>query len=471
MEYVVSDDKTDTNQGFKKTINWTQGLAIALGVPVLILPSISYFTEYMWGCAIVVWILSIFQGFLQNAAYGELAAMFPEASGLPGFVQAVFKGKGSQEYDISKFIGGFSAWGYWFAWSPIIAIFSILISKYLYGLVPVFSTFSDKMLSMVVGIIIVSLLIFINWFGLSGGAKVGYILAVLSIAPILVISTVPIIGGQFNLHNITGHFMPEQWTWDLTHTLTFLGIMAMAQWSACAWETAAVYAPEYKEPRKDIPKALFSCGFICLLIFILVQSSCIGVLGVNAIINEPYSPMLLLAQMSLGSSATFITILMLLAAMVLVMQTALLGSARAMHSMAIEGNIPAVFGKTNRHGTPVFAMVTGALLNIGLIWLDTPVAILAASALGYVFANGVTLFAYVKVKFSGSSSTNQDHFKAPEYWKYIALFCGILNIPFYLVGLIYINSLDFGIVPTLVGMVILLLYIPLWLYSKSKNND
>ena len=57
---------------------------------------------------------------------------------------------------------------------------------------------------------------------------------------------------------------------------SYYGLMAMAQWSACAWETAAIYGPEYKQPRSDVPKALFICGAICLLTFILVQAACTG---------------------------------------------------------------------------------------------------------------------------------------------------------------------------------------------------
>ena len=83
-------DENSENSGLQRTIDWKQGLAIALGVPVLILPSIGYFASYVWAFAIVIWVLSVFQGFMQNFAYGELATMFPKASGLPGYAQSVF---------------------------------------------------------------------------------------------------------------------------------------------------------------------------------------------------------------------------------------------------------------------------------------------------------------------------------------------------------------------------------------------
>ena len=69
----------------ERTLNWKQGLAIALGVPLLILPSIGTFATYLWAFAVIAWGLSVLQGFLQNMAYGEMATAFPNASGLPGF--------------------------------------------------------------------------------------------------------------------------------------------------------------------------------------------------------------------------------------------------------------------------------------------------------------------------------------------------------------------------------------------------
>ncbi len=106
----------------QRNIDWKQGLSIALGVPLLIMPSIVYFTSYMYAFSILVWVLSVGQGFFQNIAYAEMAVDFPDASGLPGYSQKILKGSGNK---YSNFIGGFSAWSYWFAWSPILAIFTL----------------------------------------------------------------------------------------------------------------------------------------------------------------------------------------------------------------------------------------------------------------------------------------------------------------------------------------------------------
>lgn len=465
-------EKNNTSAKLQRGIDWKQGLAIAIGVPLLILPSIGYFTNYVWGFSIIVWMLSVFQGFMQNLAYGEMATMFPNASGLPGFAQSIFKNNNSKKkYSIGKFIGGFSAWSYWFAWNPILAIFSILIGTYLHELLPIFSSISEFKLCLLVGIIVNSLLIIVNYKGLSSGAILGYILAAISLAPVIIIALSPFITKQFHFSNITEFWLPTTWQWDLSHIMILFGVFAMAQWSACAWETASIYGPEYKNPKSDLPKALFSCGIACFIIFALVQTACIGTLGVDGILSAPLSPMLSLAKVSLGSTGAYISIFMLITAMVLIIQTALLGSSRAMYSMSLEGNLPKFFGKTNQYGTPINAMICIALLNLVLISLRTPTAIIAASSIGYVFANGISLFAYVKAKKDSKLSKLEASFKAPKGWKNITLIFGILNIPFYLIGVVYLNSLEVGWKSTWVGFIVLGCYIPLWFYSQNKNSS
>ena len=94
-----------------RSINWKQGLAIALGVPLLILPSLGYIPLYLSAAAILIWGLSVLQGFIQNTAYAELACTFPEASGLPGCAQHVFTTEGYEgKVDKGKLLGGFTAW-------------------------------------------------------------------------------------------------------------------------------------------------------------------------------------------------------------------------------------------------------------------------------------------------------------------------------------------------------------------------
>lgn len=471
-QYAEECDRSSCDlKGLERTIDWKQGLAIALGVPLLILPSIGYLTNYVWACSIIIWGLTVLLGFLQNTAFGELATLLPKASGLPGYTQIVFSSNTDNyegKFSIGKFIGGFSAWSYWLGWSPVIAIFAILAGSYLHDLTPPFSVIPQTLFNLGVGAVIFGFMIFINSRGLRNGASLGCILAVVSLIPLMIITLAPFLTGDFHLANITGAWLPPEWTWDFKHILILLGLFAMAEWSAVAWESAAIFGPEYKNPQTDTPKSLLVCGVICLIIYVLVQTSAIGTLGVTGVLSEPVSPLLPMAKLSLGQIGGSIVIVMLVAAMILIIQTAFLTSSRSIYAMSVDGNLPALFGKLNTRGDPTIAMIINAIFNMGLILLGTPTAILAASAVGYILANGLSLFAYVKTKNDPRFSNLERPFEAPRGWKNIALMTGILNIPLFLIGLVYLNSLEMGWIAIGVGFFILCLYIPLWFYSQKE---
>jgi len=105
-----------------------------------------------------------------------------------------------------------------------------------------------------------------------------------------------------------------------------------------------------------------------------------------------------------------------------------------------------------------------------LILLGTPTAILAASAIGYICANGISLYTYVKVRNDPELSKLERPFKAPRGWKHVSFVAAILNIPFFLVGIIYLNSLELGWNTTGIGFFVLCLFIPLWFYSQHENK-
>jgi amino acid transporter len=450
----------------QRNLDWKQGLSIALGVPLLILPSLGYFTSYVYSAAILVWVLSTLQGFFQNIAYAEMAIAFPNASGLPGYAQTIFKDSGVK----GRFLGGFSAWSYWLAWNPVMAIFSLIIGGYLVELVPFFSGFSPFYVSLGTGIIVFSFMLIVNLKGTENSAVIGYVLNIVSLLPLIGISIVPFIQGNVDMTNITLNWFPSEWVWDLEHFVIIFGIFGMAQWSACAWETAAIYGPEYKNPSKDTLKALFSCGTICLLIFVLVQTSAIASLGIEAVGNGKVPPLLLMAKNEFGSIGASVSVVMLIVAMITIIRTGFLGSSRAMHSMAVEGNLPIIFRKTNSYGVPVNAMVFIIVFNCFLIMLKTPAAILAASSMGYSFANGISLVSYYKYKNNTRTIVDDGKFRAPEFWKYIGLFFGMVNLLLFVGGLVYLNSIDLGWKASMIGIFVLLLYIPLFAYSYRENN-
>jgi len=114
-------------------------------------------------------------------------------------------------------------------------------------------------------------------------------------------------------------------------------------------------------------------------------------------------------------------------------------------------------------------LVIGAF-NLVLISMGNPAAIVAASAIGYTCANGISLFAYVRAKKHPAFANLERPFQAPRGWKNVAMAFGLFNLPLCLIGLVYLNSLEIGWTPTWVGFIVLALYIPIWFYSQHETT-
>jgi amino acid transporter len=436
----------------------------------------------IWALCIFTWTIGVIQGFVQNIAYAEMVTMFPQATGIPGCAQTVFQSENVKQgkIDKRKFIGAFASWCYWFAWTPVVYIFSGLIVEYIavmFGLE--LGAWESVLLSMAVIITMVTVMYAMSARGLEGGGKIALVLALVSLIPIIVILLGNI--GSFNFGNITDAWVfPVSGSDSFMSIILILGCMGLGQWSSCAWETAAIYGPEYKDPGKDTPKALFGCGIICLIMYFIVPFLVYGEIGQTGVSEAGYHTLYPIAVAAFGDIGGLIALVVLIVAMILIIQTGYLGSSRSLYSMAMEGNVPKWFGKLNSHGMPTNAFLFVSVVNCLLMFIlsvlpilgaETSImTVLSASAMGYAIANFVALAAFVKSRTDPRFKDLPRPFMAPKCYTYVgAIMCGLQIV--LLICLIYWSYLASGnsILPAILGAVILLIFVPIW-YSVQKKQ-
>lgn len=286
-------------------ISWKQGLLIAMGVPILIVPSIADLAVELWAMSILVWVLSVISGFFLNMNLAEMCATF-RTSGIAGSIQ--FINTDDEKYrnkriNTGRLTGALGAWSYFMAWVTVIPIFTIMAAEYLISNFDCFDGMGHWTkigFYALVGILMYALIICSGRKGLENGAKVQLVFAVFTIVPIVVISLAPLMTGDFHLDIITGEFTPDGWKWDGNGILMVLGCLNIAQWSAVGWETAAAYGPNYRDPARDVPKALMSCGLLCLVLYFLIAFCVYGALGIEGITANGSNSLVAVAENSWG---------------------------------------------------------------------------------------------------------------------------------------------------------------------------
>jgi len=478
-----------SDTGLVKSIDWKQGMIIAMGVPILILPGIYDIAGTAWGLSIFIWTISVLQGFAQNLAIGEMAAAL-ETPGIGGCAQKVFTKPNGGRYGFGKFIGAFTAWSYWFTWTPVIPIFTCTsvdyITKFMeYGLgMDPLSEEMTLVFQLILGIIIFSAIVFVGSKGLSGGAKVGLILALIAILPLLVVIMMPLLGltvgggelSGFSFDRIMENLTPPEWGWSVTDFMMVFGMFAYAQWCACAWESAATYGAEYKTPGRDVPKALISAGLVCLAMYFIVPFVVYGMMTPEQIDSWSISTLYPIAQFDFGDIGLIIALVLLVTGMIMLIQTAFLGSSRTLYFMGHEGNMPKVFTYTNKNGAPLVAMFfqfAMGIIFIIIIHFGSVGMILAASSFGFSFALGMGMLAYIVSKRNPRFRDLPRPYKAPKGWYYVACFLMIYQFFILIPCLAFwcINGgIENGTFSVIIGAVILLLYVPVWFILQYRNG-
>ena len=297
-------------------------------------------------------------------------------------------------------------------------------------------------------------------------------MAAITIVPILIIVMVPLFTGDFHMNNITDEVVPVGWKWDGNAILMILGCFTVAQWSAVGWESAATYGAEYKEPSKDVPKALMSCGLLCLFMYFVIAFCMYGALGISGINAAGAATLIPIAESDFGNIGGAVAVVLLIAGMVMIIQTAFLGTARTIQIMAKDGNFPYMFSKTNIYGVPMYAMFFEAAIGFIIILAGiTASQILAVSALGFAIALGMCMLAFIKSRRDPRFKDVERVYRAPKWALPGAYFMCIFEFFFMIPGLLYYvyDSMGFGYV--IIGICATLLYVPCWIVIQWWNTQ
>lgn len=294
-------------------------------------------------------------------AYAELGSTFPEAGG--GFLWAK-KGLGNLS-------GHITGWISWFAHAVACGLYSLSLAFYFetilsYFVLPVFGislTFSEGNLTQkIIAILMILFVGWVNFRGVSGTGRFGKLIVYLEI---LVLSIFAIFGliSFFKKPDISASFAP----------LFPMGIMGMFSAMGLMYigfegsEIIVQSGEELKNPRKNMPRALFlSLSIICIL-YALTIFSALG--GVHS--DTPsWQTLASAGQGALVRASSFFMpglewIMMLggLLAALAALNATIFSSSHVSFAMGRSGSLPSFLAKIHsKNKTPYVAVVLSTFL-------------------------------------------------------------------------------------------------------------
>jgi len=425
-------------QRLLKTLRWYDGFVIALANPGFLLGSLGYSVGDLggWG-AVMLWGITAFIAIFLNVIYSELAAMFPEK---PGGI-ALFAHEGWRKY--STLVGPVATFGYWIAWSVVLAIFGIFIGQIVTG-----AWFSSEPLGTpfdagyfdfgsvniglphIIGTGLIVLVWLFNVLGVRVSITFGYAAGLLLMIPLFCFMVLPFINGDFDSANLTNKLNDPGLAWGGWQlALVWVWIMT---WSAWGVDVCATFAPEYKDTVNDTKLALRSAAVFSLLVYTLLPLGMVGAGGEDAVAAYDYVGIL---DKIVGGGAwtTDFFVVVISLSFLISMNTATADGGRALYGIARDGMTIKQLYRLNRYNVPGVAMTCDMVINILFVWFVGNIfGILAASNLGYVLAHFFALTGFILLRRDRPAWPRPIHLG--PLWVPIAYVCAAICVVLTVVG-------------------------------------
>lgn len=399
-----------------RDVDWKQVVFIVAGVPALVLFSMGGISATVGAPAWLVWTISVLFGFAQAFTYAEIAGLHPSKTG----GAAVHGATAWIRY--SRLLAPLSLWSNWLAWTPVLAIGSGLGAGYLLSIFfPAQSPVTAWQVTLMdLGFVSKDLTLRVNaTFLLAAGimlavfaiqhrgilrtAQISTILTIASLLPLFIVCVTPLLAGDVQAGNFVpftplatdnGHVVPG--VWDRAGIRLFLGGLFIAAWSAYAFETTVCYMSEFKNPGRDMPRAIIASGLICIAAYVTIPVVFQGVLGTQRMLDPAIGDgsgmgLALASMLGAGPVVTRILVILLFFSLMMSIITAMAGSSRTLNQGGRDGWLPKYLGYLNPHGAPTRAMWTDLAFNLILLSMSNYLFVLAVSNCNYLIFNFLNL--------------------------------------------------------------------------------
>ena len=435
-----------------KTITWWDGFVIGLANPGFLLVGLWGSTIALGGgLAAGLFAISAVLGALQAYIYAEPAAMFPDK---PGGL-SVYAREGWRKY--FSFAGPIAVFGYWFAWSSVLAVYGSLIGFLIVGEffpdtsaaswswnMPVTDWVITTPRLIALGVILACWTF--NILGMRPAVWFSYVTGAFMLLPVCVIAFGAFVTGDFNNFavgdNILGGTLDAYGYGDSSFN-KFALIMVwlyIIGWSTYGPEAPATFAPEFKDTKNDTRKALVSVGVLNVILSCLLPIAVVGTIGYDVILGDVTGVFFLVDALHAIAGEAFGTFLVacLCAGLALSMNTATMDGSRALYALAEEKMTIRWLNHLSSRFVPARAMTIDMLLNMFMVLaFPTLFFIIATGNLGYMFSHVLALSGVVLLRKDRPDWPRP--IKLHDAWIWLAGILCLVNLAFVIFGVWYLE--------------------------------
>ncbi|SDP49303.1 APC family permease [Desulforhopalus singaporensis] len=441
----------DNTQKLKRSATWKLGVTIILtGIldwTYLSGPAV----EKVGAWAPLAWISTVVAIAVICYCSLEILLMFPNKAG--GLATCIIEGF-KKRHPIFAVI---SQWGYVTGWGlavGAIAAFASYFIKY-------FIEFPDAYINYV-AIGILTGVFLINLISIEIIEKLQSLIFVLFGLTVMVIAgafiKLPMLSPDFSGVQINAS--------DTNPAAVFLSACFLVGWSACAMEAVLTLIAEYKQPEKDTKKALSSSAAVMLVMTLTICGAMTWYLPLDVVLNDPYTPLLPLAETIYGSMFARIFGFCLIVGLVIGANACFLPASRVLFEASRSGLMPKCFGKLNKNQVPFVAILSIYAVNFLFLMTtggEQPTFMVVAGGISY----------FLMVFFAGLAvpMMRKDFPDLARPYKTPNLICALSVVAsFFFLTLLIAGTIPYGLKNCLYGIGATLVAIPLYWYRVHVED-
>lgn len=372
-----------------RAIGLWQGTALyvgaVLGTGILYLPSLA--VHIAGPASVLAWVGLVALSVPLATLFASLGSVYPDAGGVANFASRAF----------GTFIGGTTGW--WFYGGVMLGAPSAAIIGGFY-IADLFH--SSYTVAVFAAFIMLCIAILVNFFGVQTSSWLQVMLTgvLATLLLIAVFTSLP----DWRLKNFVP-FTPHGW-------FAVGSSASLLMFSFVGWEAVAPLSSEFRDPRKNIPRATLWALCIVAMLYLSVVFGTISVMGNSA--GGSDIPIENLMSHGIGNSAHLITAVVAVILTVGTTNAYVGGAAKIGSALARDGALPLVLAKGNQSGeVPRRSLIVVAICALVVL------AITSSSIHGLTIILHASSACFVAVYVTGTAA-GFTLLKTHAFWRTVA---------------------------------------------------
>ena len=345
------------------------------------------------GISIVGWLVSAGGAICLALVFAHLGAAFPRIGGPYAFAREGF----------GDFGGFWVAWSYWISIWTTNAALAVAFVSYSTVFWPALGTTPVLAGGTALGTLWV--LTFVNARGIHEAGQVQLVTTILKLVPLLAVGAFGFLAFQ------PGHFEPFNPSGDsplgaVTATVT------LTLWAFLGLESGTVPAADIENPARTIPRATVLGTLIAAVVYIVCTVAVMGIIA-PADLATSTAPFADAARVLWGPWGRVLMAVGAAVSCVGALNGWILLSGQLPRAAALDGLLPARFGRLGARGTPLVSLIVSSIIATVLIAMNYTRGLVQAFTFLILLATLATLLPYVFSSMTAFLLTLRQRAEAP----------------------------------------------------------